>query len=183
MARELETNLAKSQGQVRVEFRTLAGRWLVGIGQIHRDAAGVPDWMTGLTADITGQRRAEEQGQRNEGRYQTLFDISEEAMLVVDQSRCRFIDANPAAVALYGYSREEWPALTLRQISAEPERSQAAVDQLHMRVPLRWHRRKSGELFPVEIRIQRFDWDGRPEYLAVVREIEDREGLRQPDGA
>ena len=88
------------------------------------------------------------------------------------------IDANPAAVALYGYSRDELLGLRQVDLSAEPEETlRAAREALAfgaVLIPLRYHRKKDGTIFPVEVRMGPFSLDGRRALLASFRDITER---------
>ena len=53
------------------------------------------------------------------GRYRMLFESSPLPMWVLDAESLRFISVNHAAVRLYGYSREEFLAMTAREIDPE----------------------------------------------------------------
>ena len=38
-------------------------------------------------------------------------------------------------------------------------------------IPVRYHRKKSGEIFPVEITATHFEWQGRAVHIAAIRDI------------
>ena len=52
-------------------------------------------------------KQVEEQLRESEERYRTLFEAESNAIFLVDEDSGEIVDANPAAVRLYGYSREE----------------------------------------------------------------------------
>ncbi|RCU44353.1 PAS domain-containing sensor histidine kinase [Haloplanus salinus] len=58
--------------------------------------------MTGQNVDAT-----EDAGQRFQRRYRKIFQHSNDAVMIVDLERDEFVDANPAAVDLLGYERDE----------------------------------------------------------------------------
>ena len=107
--------------------------------------------------DITDRKRADEALRDSEERYRRLFEAETDAVLLLDCETERFLDANPAALKLYGYSREEFLRLTTDDISAEPEKTRQTIAAGQTRVPLRWHRKKDGTVFPVEISGSYFD--------------------------
>ncbi len=105
-------------------------------------------------ADERAQLRALEQSER---RHRELFAANPQAMWIYDEQSLRFLDVNASAVARYGYSRDEFLAMTLADIRP-PEDVPALVDDAAA-VPdgfeggRRWrHRRKDGSLLAVEIR-------------------------------
>jgi PAS domain S-box-containing protein len=56
---------------------------------------------------ITEQKRALDALSESEDRYRSLFEDSHSTMLLIDPDTSDIVDANPAACAFYGYSREE----------------------------------------------------------------------------
>ncbi|MDB6060069.1 MAG: domain S-box [Verrucomicrobiaceae bacterium] len=61
--------------------------------------------------------------QRSERAYRTMFNDNPNPMLVYDPHTLRFLEVNRAAIAKYGYTRDEFLALTLRDI--RPPEAQA----------------------------------------------------------
>ena len=61
----------------------------------------------GLIQDITSKKLAEEQLQESQSRYFSLFHNNHAVMLLIDPETEQVVDANPAAVAFYGWSHDE----------------------------------------------------------------------------
>jgi PAS domain S-box-containing protein len=125
--------------------------------------------------DITERKVMEESLRESEERYRRLFEVESDAILVVDVGTCRLMDANPAALKMYGYSREEFQSLTAPEVSAEPETTRIAIAEGQSYIPLRWHRKKDGTIFPVEITGNFFFSEGRRIHVAAIRDITDRQ--------
>ena len=87
----------------------------------------------------------------SEQRFRSLFETSRDSILLINHETVQIVGANPAACKLYGYSPEEFAALKITDVSAEPEKTEAAVRQSVPGVPFRLHRKKDGTVFPVEI--------------------------------
>ena len=121
----------------------------------------------GLKTQNKALRMAEE-------RYQRLFEMETDAHILTDNESGRVLEVNPAAIALYGYSREEWLAMSHTDVSAEPDKTRHATVNGIARVPLRWHRKKDGTVFPVEITAYHFEWQGKPVHEAAIRDISER---------
>ena len=107
--------------------------------------------------------------------HHRLFETISDAAFVFDAETRRFVEANEAALRLYGYTREEFLSLTHGAITAEPEDSEAAI-QLTLagvapRIPLRYHRKKDGTVFPVEISASTFTLKGRRVACGIIRDI------------
>jgi len=112
----------------------------------------------------------------SEERYRLLFNVGSDALLVVAADTQQLININTAAVELYGYSREELLALRITDLFADPrEGSRQIVNtsgRLH--IPLRYHRKKDGTVFPVDISCSFFELDGQHFRLAAMRDISER---------
>jgi PAS domain S-box-containing protein len=109
-----------------------------------------------------------------------LFDLGSDAIFMIDNESGRLLEANAGAIALYGYTREELLAMKNTDLSAEPEDTRRvttettiAADRI-VRIPLRYHRRKDGTVFPVEITGRFFEWGGRSVHIAAIRDITER---------
>ena len=87
----------------------------------------------------------------------------------------RLLDVNSAAIDAYGYLREELLALSIRDLRSEESRTSLASQldsATHGGVMFETtHRRKDGTAFPVEVSSSRFDADGHPGIISVVRDI------------
>ncbi len=66
----------------------------------------------GVLQDITARKRAEATLRESESRYRSLFQDNHAVMWLIDPEDGRIVDANPAAVRYYGWSREQ--LLTMR---------------------------------------------------------------------
>jgi PAS domain S-box-containing protein len=80
---------------------------------------------------------------------------------------------------LYGHSRKELLAMNRLNLSAEPDASiQATLEQTSF-IPLRWHKKKDGTRFPVEISGRYFDLKGRSVCVSAIRDISDRRVMEE----
>lgn len=109
--------------------------------------------------------------------YRSIFDNSTEAIYIMDQN-CVFIDVNPAATRMYGYTREEMVGFTPEKLSA-PElndinKSMDLLLKAFNGEPQRfewWGRRKNGDVFPKEIVLNSGKYFGREVVYAMARDI------------
>ncbi|HVN95809.1 MAG TPA: PAS domain S-box protein [Syntrophorhabdaceae bacterium] len=128
--------------------------------------------MTAMTIrDVTERRRALEALTKSENRFRSLFETSQDSILVVDRDTGDIIAANGAACSLYGYTEDEFLRIKNLDVSSEPDKTRAAINNLVTRVPLRHHRKKDGTIFPVEIAGGYFVEDGRRLHTAFIRDI------------
>lgn len=63
----------------------------------------------------------------------------------------------------------------MAEISAEPEKTRAAVTDCQARVPMRWHRRKDGTVSLVDIANRYFVDQGRKIHVAAIPDITERQ--------
>ena len=130
--------------------------------------------------DITARKRAEETLQESERRYRDMFEANPHPMWVYDVETLRFLSVNDAAVAHYGYSRDEFLSMTIADI-------RPAQDMPHLRDAIERgaknpgvnksqvrHRKRDGTLITVEITSHALDFDGRRARLVTANDITER---------
>ena len=107
-----------------------------------------------------------------------LFDRAPLPMWVFDQESLRFLAVNHAAVRKYGYSREEFLALTIADIRppADVPRLQRVLSlPIHDDRPVEggeWkHRSKTGEIFDVEITSTAVRFQGRDAEMVMAYDV------------
>jgi len=109
-----------------------------------------------------------------EEKYRRIFDVTTDAVFLVDSRSGSILDANPAAEQMYGHNREELLRLNAVDISAEPEKTKNAIASGAVHIPLRLHRRKNGDVFSEEISCSEFQFKGQAVHVAVMRDITER---------
>jgi PAS domain S-box-containing protein len=111
--------------------------------------------------------------------HELLFKKNPLPMWVFDLETLAFLDVNQAAIAKYGYSREEFLRMTVKDI-CPPEDIPALLQETHERVGelrevSRWrHLKKDGTLIDVEITTDDLEWQGRSARLVVANDITER---------
>lgn len=126
--------------------------------------------------------RAQEQIRESTAKYQELFELGSEAILLVDNQTGRIIEANKAASDMYGLSHEQLLAMRNVELSAEPEQTREVTGSTpvgSITIPLRWHLRNDGSKFPVEITGRFFAFGDRPVHVAAIRDISARYAAEQ----
>lgn len=146
-----------------------------------RNAAGLAVVMTlalGMAALLLGIAARQRALEESENRYRAFFETNTAVKLLVDPADDRIFDANPAAVAFYGYSRDELLAMTMADInSLPPERVQAelrSAEQQNRQYSSFPHRLKSGELRQVEIYSGPVDVGGRHLRFSIIHDVTER---------
>jgi len=100
-------------------------------------------------------------------------------MWVFDRETLQFLAVNEAAIHHYGFSREEFLEMTIKDIrpSEEIPRLMQALSQPIKGYQLsgNWqHRRKDDTIIDVEIAAHSIDFEGRPAELVLANDVTDR---------
>ncbi|NWJ48620.1 MAG: PAS domain S-box protein [Chloroflexi bacterium] len=141
------------------------------------DDTGNIKGFLGVSRDITERLKAEKALRESEEKYRQIFELDNEAIFLVEQATGLILDANDSATKIYGYTKEEFKALRNTDISAEPEKTQELTSNRtfdSMLVPLRYHRRKDGSIFPIEMALRIFDLKGKSVFVVAARDISER---------
>jgi len=142
-----------------------AGLWAIWRGErsrIYRDRAGAAEAL-----------------RQSEDRYQRLFETNPYPAFVYGLETLAFLAVNPAAIAHYGYSRDEFLGMTIKDIRPAEDLARLAEDLASPRAPLQkagvWrHRKKDGTIIDVEITSHLLVHDGRRAALVIPIDITER---------
>ena len=152
--------------------------WLRCIASPLYDQDGTITGVIGIVQDMTARKEAElallaATGalKESEEKYRNVFEAKNDPLLLVDAETRSILDMNPAASALYGYTREEMMKMALMDLSAEPEKTQETLDRQVPRVSLRYHRKKDGTVFPADISLAYFTFKGRSVLILSIRDL------------
>src|SRR5437016_5015497 len=131
--------------------------------------------------DITEAKRAEEARRQSEASFRVLFTSNPLPMWVYDVATMAFLEVNAAAVAHYGYSREEFLAMRITDIRPPEEVPRleailtgfgAEADPAVRRHAGTWtHRLKDGRIREVDIVSHAIDFAGRRAALVVAIDV------------
>ncbi|HVM62239.1 MAG TPA: PAS domain-containing protein [Verrucomicrobiae bacterium] len=112
------------------------------------------------------------------GQYRRLFENAPTPMWVFDNETLRILVVNKAAIRLYGYSREEFLAMSAKDLrpSYEVRRFMRHLSQMrpwHTSNAGIWkHRRKDGTVVDREITATRVMFRGKEGWLVSSREVD-----------
>ena len=151
------------------------------LGEMARDVSFALDNY----AREAARKQAEEALRGGEERYRQMFQANPHPMWVYDLETLRFLEVNDAAMLHYGWSREEFLAITIADIRppedvprlleniAQVERGK--VDEAGV-----WtHRKKDGALISVEITSHVLDVGGRRAEIVLAHDITERKRAEQ----
>lgn len=117
--------------------------------------------------------------------YKSLFDDSPLSMWIYDKVTLRFLDVNEAAIAHYGYSKEEFLQMTIADIRPPGERNKFYA-HLHSLKPVKvtdktkWtHQKKDGMLMYVEVQSYNFIYAGIQTRLVIINDVTQKEKIQE----
>jgi len=169
-----ESARSKKDWEFEGRFITPAGetKYIQGISRARR--IGDRTVHDGIILDITHLKHTEQALRDSEELYRHVFEVESDALLLVDRDSGQILAANAAAMDLYGYSREELLSMNRTSLSTEPDDSARAIKDMESFISLRWHRKKDGTLFPVEVSGRYFELKGRSVCVYAIRAITER---------
>lgn len=125
------------------------------------------------------ERGREDSKGASEDRYKLLFEKNPLPMWIYDLETLSILSVNNAAVSEYGFSREEFLSMTLKDLHP-PEDREVLVESVRglqgeYRKPGAWrHRTKKGRLIDVKITTHDIDLDGRKARLVFADNISEQ---------
>ncbi|HEU5248744.1 MAG TPA: PAS domain S-box protein [Thermoanaerobaculia bacterium] len=147
----------------------------------------VPELMRALTdlgsriGQFIDRRRAGEALQESEESYRALFEVNPLPMWLRDPHTLEFVAVNDAAVRQYGYSREGFLRLSLKDVLAPEEleaistsRAIAGTGHEPWNAGVRRHRRRDGSDFWAEVSVRDVLSSGRPLQLVLANDVTER---------
>jgi len=130
-------------------------------------------------------REAEQASRESEQRYRALFESNPFPMLVYDPQTLAILQANGAAVERYGYTRQEFLGMTLRELRA-PADLQALQEQADKlgtpaepELHTSRHRTKDGSILEVEVTGRGVEVGGRRVRLVTIHDVTERKLLEE----
>ena len=148
-----------------------------------REVAHVERSIDALAATLAARSLQRDQAMAaladSERRYRSQFESSPQPMWVFDQDSLAFLEVNDAAVGHYGYTRDEFLRMALKDVRpaedipellsvvsgnfARPQNESAAR-----------HRTKSGAVIHVELASHAVAWNGGPARMVIVNDVTSR---------
>jgi len=130
-----------------------------------------------IRVDITESKRREAELATAQDRYRMLFDANAYPMVVIDLETRDILAVNDAAVAQYGWSREE--ALTMTSDDFYPPEDLARVKELRQSIGAGTitglhHRTRDGSIIDVVLTASKIELGGRPALLTTIQNVTER---------
>ncbi len=134
--------------------------------------------------DVSERRILEQQQKESEQQYRILFASNPHPMWVCDLETLAFLAVNNAAIRHYGYSRDEFLAMTLKDIRP-PEQVEALLQDVTVisegldKAGIWQHRLKDGRIIEVEITTHTLVFNNRQAKLVLAYDITERNRMEK----
>jgi len=135
--------------------------------------------LLGVGIDIKKLKETEQELRLSGQKYRLLFEWNPMPMWMLSLPDCTFIDVNNAAISHYGYSKEEFLSLNIKDICPAneigrmeqivknnfPDATDAGVWQ---------HKKKNGEIISVEIITHDITYEDKPVRFVLANDITEK---------
>jgi two-component system cell cycle sensor histidine kinase/response regulator CckA len=168
-----------------VQWRRRDGKLIWVSADIHvvQDEHGAPRYE-GTLKNITELKSTETALRESEERYRLLFESNPLPMLLFDPETLRFLAVNEPMVQHYGYSREEFLAMTIKDLYLKEDIPALlkCVDEAGttLNKTSEWrHRRKDGTIIQVEAISSPLVFAGRNARLVLATDVTEKKLLEE----
>lgn len=131
--------------------------------------------------DITERKRINSALEESERNYSSLFQLSPLPMWVFDIQTLRFLDVNQAAIESYGYSKEEFLTMTIKDIRPAGDLSLLLQVLEHPIIPHETirrgifnHLKKNGDVIQVDIQSNLIQYKGKSAKVIIANDMTQR---------
>ncbi|HVK98538.1 MAG TPA: PAS domain-containing protein [Dongiaceae bacterium] len=142
-------------------------RWLHTRKIPLRNSRGQPQFLLGISEDITAQRELEL-------RFTSLFDAAPNGLVLLDRDD-RIVLANASACALFGYRNEELIGSPITRLIPTRDHDIHTETQRMAGRPNLAGLHRDGHDIPVEIALQPLPWLGQQHVLASITDVTERQ--------
>ncbi|HSQ93458.1 MAG TPA: PAS domain S-box protein [Methanoregula sp.] len=152
--------------------------WVRLIVSALRDRTGTVTGIIVIVQDTTARKVMEYalqttimQLMESEEKYRSVFNSKNDPLLLIDTTSRSILDLNNAIADLYGYSREEFFALSPASLFTEPEKYHDLLDRKSPGIWLCRQRKKDGTVFPADISYAYFELKGHTVLILSIRDL------------
>ena len=166
----------------QVEFRSFRKDGSIFWVSVSGNFVNVSDNPTGkavfVVRDIDNQKMMEQALKESEQQFRSLFENNHAVMLLIDPDKLDILDANPAAVAFYGYSYKqllEMKISDLNTLSFQQLRQEAAKAKEARKIRFDFkHRLANGTIRDVEVFSGFVTNDSRSFLYSIIHDVTDK---------
>ncbi len=161
-------------------------QWVHTWGRVaRRTAEGRPALAVGTSMNVTARKRAEEALRESENRLSAVFHASPIGISISSLADGRILDANEAALRMYGYGRDEALGRTILELGLYEDPAQREEVLRHLRergkvdrYPITL-RKRSGEACMVEVSVRVTELQGEQYSIVMMLDVTERKRLEE----
>ncbi len=135
--------------------------------------------FTQLLVNIYKRRQYVEELHQSGEKYRLLFEHNPEPMAIFDYDSLRFLEVNDAAITHYGYSREEFLKMSIKEMRPAEDKDMLKdnigkllkTNQLKLSAR---HLKKNGEIIQVELTSSQINWNGKKAIHILVNDVTEK---------
>jgi PAS domain S-box-containing protein len=179
LAEKIANVFATGRDQVEADFKLKSGEKIpyYFTGQAI-DYEG-ENCLMGVGLDFSERKKAAEVLQQSEQKYRLLFYNNPSPMWMTSLPDMNIIDVNEAAIKQYGYSKEEFLKLNLRDIRPAEDVNYfiSEIENIDLGVTnnRQWrHQKKNGEIIQVEVISHEIIYEGKRVWLSLPQDITEK---------
>lgn len=129
-----------------------------------------------LLVSIHNRRRSVEELRKSEVKYRLLFEQNAQPMWFFELDTLKFLEVNDAAVNHYGYSREEFLSMNIKEIRPKEDfdlmiNNIGIMLQKNRSLIFARHTKKNGEIIDVELNTVHVVWNGKKAIHLMVKDV------------
>lgn len=132
-----------------------------------------------LLINIYKRRQYVEEIRQSGEKYRLLFEHNPEPMVIFDYDTLKFLEVNDAAITHYGYSREEFLTMSIKNMRPVEDETllKNNIGKLlksnQFRLTAR-HLKKNGEIIQVELTSSQINWNGKKAIHILVNDVTEK---------
>lgn len=175
-----ESEAAFEGKNIEIEYRLIINdkiKWVSDKKVVLLDKNNTPLVITGILSDITEKKASEVKLSDTEKTYRYLFINNPNPLWIYDRETLQFLAVNNAAVAKYGYSREEFLSMTIADIRPKEDvpgllAHVNRIQESYSSSKRYWrHRTKAGDVLYVSISGHGITHHGRSAEIVMAHDI------------
>ncbi len=174
----ISTNDLLTEATVNFTKKDSSSAWLE-LKNVIKLPNGIISTVEGIARDITKTMEAQLALEESEKTYKMMFHDNPHPMFVYDLDSLKFIDVNNTAINFYGYSREEFLQMTIKDI--RPVEDVPALleniethNEEYQNTKYWRHMKKDGSIVYVDVSSHSFNYGNSNSRLVLVTDVTQR---------
>ena len=144
--------------------------------ELHRNTREIARRKKALRLEFEAHKKADLARRESEEKYRHLFTRASDAIIAFDADGETVLDANKAALELYGYTEADFLKLTSKDLDANPEDDGYAMAAKNPKQSFaRFHKKADGSIFPAEFTCASFPMKGKKLIMVLTRDVTERQ--------